>query len=176
MDGLKTNSSKNKHVQKSFWSIYQRIVFRNYYFSIYRDFYMRLLLFARGASMIAILASTGILVAFCNNDMVRYICPTIIVIAQIMQTIMDKLPINQRSIECREASLQYYDLQVDAERFWLQIASHKCSNEEIIKGVSFFGKQIVKIEKAYFINDVLPESKRITKKASEECSRYLSLR
>ena len=52
---------------------------------------MRLLLFARGASMIAILASTGILVAFCNNDMVRYICPTIIVIAQIMQTSLSEL-------------------------------------------------------------------------------------
>ena len=71
---------------------------------------------------------------------------------------------SKRSSRCILASLQYYDLQVDAERFWLQIASHKCSNEEIIKGVSFFGKQIVKIEKAYFINDVLPESKRITKK------------
>lgn len=170
------NSTSNKYVKSCFWNMYQSIVYCNLYYGLYRGFYMRILQIIRGVAMVAILAATGVLVAFSNIEIVRYLCPIIIVIAQIVQSVIDKLPIKQRVSDCREACLQYNSLQFDAERFWLQITAHKRSNEEIIKAVSFFGKQMVKIEESFFLEDSLPDSKHIKEKASEECSRYLNAR
>lgn len=160
--------------QHHFWSKLGQLKFDLTIYGLYFAQCVFWLRFIRIGSAVLTAAATGAWMGWNHIEWISIACPIVIFVLQTISAGTELLPYEKRKMELRELVDALDPLYDKMEYDWQQIVLGNFTIDEIEEKTYSYQSQKTEITRNYFKNDALPNCKRITRKAKEECDSYLS--
>ena len=116
--------------------------------------------------------ATGAWMTWNDIAIVGTICAIIILAAQVVSAISEKLPYEARKLELREMIAELESVYLEMENDWRSIQNLKMSNPKIQETIQKYDKKQSEIKQHYFKDDSLPDIDTLRLQADEKTEEY----
>ena len=141
----------------------------------YKLFYQRYTTIERRLNMAFAIVSTGSLAGFCISEEAKIVYAVILIITQVASAVRPYFPFANRAKELDRLLIKMEYLFIEIENRWSDINQGKLDEEQVQSIIKVFKERRQKLQMEHLPDDMLPNNKKITKKADKNANDYLGL-
>lgn len=170
--GNTVNEELDKQLYSTFWKKLQQSKYDLIYYGLHFNSCVKISRRIKYAIIGITTLATGAWMTWNDIVALRTICAIIIVAAQVVSAISEKLPYESRKLELRELIAELEPVYFEMENDWRTIQNLKMPNSKIQETIQKYDKKQAEIKRHYFKDDSLPESEKLRLQADEKTEEY----